>query len=70
MAGINAPERGTRKGTQATAHAKELLPDGSKILVTSQAKPTFERTVGSIEIPGRGDFAGLMLEAGHATPAS
>ena len=67
VAGINAPERGTRKGSAATAYANELLPAGTPVLVASQAKPTFERTVGSIEVPGRGDFASLMVAAGHAT---
>lgn len=69
VAGINAPERGTRKGAAATAYANELLPAGTAVLVESQAKPTFERTVGSIEVPGKGDFASLMVEAGHARSA-
>ena len=66
--GINAPERNTTAGKAAKTFAEELLPAGTKVLVTSRAKPTFTRTVGSIEIPGRGDFAGLMVAAGHATP--
>ena len=69
VAGINAPERGTRAGRSAKDYADELLPEGTRVLVTSTAKPSFERTVGTIAIPGRGEFADLMVEAGHATPA-
>jgi hypothetical protein len=32
-------------------------------VVTTDAKLTFERTVGNMEIPGRGDFGELMVAA-------
>ena len=67
--GINAPERNTRAGKAAKAFAESLLPAGTVVLVSSESKPTFTRTVGSIEIPGRGDFGELMLQAGHAKRA-
>ena len=54
VAGINTPEiRGPEReqGAAAKAHAESLLPVGSSVLVTSQAKPTFERTTGTIKIP-------------------
>jgi micrococcal nuclease len=66
--GINAPEKNTKAGKAAKAFAEALLPAGLQVVVTSQAKPTFTRTVGAIEIPGKGDFAALMVAAGHATP--
>lgn len=69
VAGIAAPEiRGAEKeaGLAAKAHAETLLPVGATVLVNSQAKPTFERTVGSIRIPRKGDFGDLMVRAGHA----
>ena len=71
-AGIAAPEiRGRERpaGLAAKAHAETLLPPGSSVLVHSQAKPTFERTVGTIEIPGAGDFGEKMVRAGHAKRA-
>ncbi len=69
MNGLAAPEiRGPSRpaGLAAKAHAESLLPVGAAVVVASEAKPTFERTVGSIEIPGRGDFGELMVAAGHA----
>ena len=66
IAGINAPERNTRKGKAAAAYARELLPEGVVVTVVSQAKPTFTRTVGSITLPDGRDFADAMVEAGHA----
>jgi micrococcal nuclease len=63
--GLDAPERGTTAGKASKAFAEELLPRGTVVLVSSQGKPTFTRTVGAIEIPGRGDFATLMIAAGH-----
>jgi endonuclease YncB( thermonuclease family) len=70
VAAIAAPEiRGPEKeaGLAAKAHAETLLPIGATVLVTSQAKPTFERTVGSIRTPHKGDLGELMIRAGHAT---
>jgi endonuclease YncB( thermonuclease family) len=69
VAGINTPEiRGPERerGFAAKAYAESLLPVGSSVLVTPQAKPTFERTTGSVKIPRRGDFGTLMVKAGHA----
>ena len=66
---IAAPEvrgRSRRRGLAAKVHAESLLPVGAAVVVTSEAKPTFERTVGSIEIPGLGDFGELMITSGHA----
>jgi micrococcal nuclease len=56
--GISAPEvrgRSRKRGLAAKAHAETLVPVGTAVVVTSEAKPTFERTVGSLEIPGVGD---------------
>ncbi len=72
VSGLSAPEirgRSRPQGLAAKAYAESLLPVGASVVVTSEAKPTFERTVGSIEIPERGDFADLMVEAGHAVRA-
>lgn len=68
VAGIAAPEiRGAERqaGLAAKAHAETLLPVGANVLVRSQAKPTFERTV-DFHIPGKGDFGAAMIRAGHA----
>ena len=74
VAGIDAPERGTPEGTAATVFARQLLEPGDRVIVTSQAKPSFERTVGSIAIVDSDtgsamDYAQALLEAGHATRA-
>lgn len=63
--GLDAPERRTAAGAAAKAFAEQLLPAGLVVEVASQGKPTFTRTVGSIAIAGRGDFAALMIAAGH-----
>jgi endonuclease YncB( thermonuclease family) len=69
VAGINAPELNTDVGKAARDAARSLLAPGDLVTVTSQAKPSFERTVGSITIHrdvGDVDFADAMVEAGHA----
>jgi endonuclease YncB( thermonuclease family) len=65
VAGINAPERGT-EWRLARDYAAQLLPAGTRVLVRSQAKPSFERTVGWIELPDGRDFGAAMVLAGHA----
>lgn len=70
IAGINAPERGTPEGDAATGYARALLNVGDAVRVVSSAKPSFERTVGSIKMLegvylGR-DFGEVMVAAGHA----
>ena len=66
--GLWSPERNTRKGQRAKAHAESLLPPGATVLVRSETKPTFTRTLGSIQLPNGADFAELMIAAGHGTP--
>lgn len=70
VAGIDAPERGTAAGSEAKAYAQQLLQPGDAVRVVSQAKPSFERTVGSIfMLEGvylDRDFADVMVETGHA----
>lgn len=65
IAGINAPERGTIEGDDATAWARGILTPGMAVTVVSQAKPSFERTVGSLAINGL-DYGELAVSAGHA----
>lgn len=67
--GIDAPERGTMDGNAATAWARTVLPAGLRVKVTSQAKPSFERTLGSITLPGGSDFGELALHEGMAVKA-
>jgi micrococcal nuclease len=67
--GINSPEMNTPAGKAAKQYAETLLTPGAVVVVVSQGKPTFTRTVGTIKIPGRGDFADLMVAAGHAVRA-
>lgn len=64
--GINSPEHGTKEGGAATDFARTLLVTGDLVKVTSSAKPSFERTVGSITLPDGRDFGEVMVEAGHA----
>lgn len=69
VAGINAPELSTEAGKDARSVAMSLLRPGDRVTVTSQAKPSFERTVGSITIHadvGDHDFGDAMVEAGQA----
>jgi endonuclease YncB( thermonuclease family) len=67
--GIYAPERGTKEAIEATLYARTFLRSGAQVKVVSEAKPSFERTVGRILVDVAGiewDFADLMVEAGHA----
>lgn len=67
IAGLFCPERNTVEGKVAKGAAEELLPVGSQVFVTSEAKPSFERTVGSIELADGRDFAGTMISRGLGT---
>ena len=69
VAGINAPERGTKEGDAATVWARSLLQPGMRVQVVSSAKPSFERTVGAIELAddeGWFDYGDLAVEEGQA----
>ncbi len=61
------PELSTPEGLVARDRARELLPLGSRVQIVSALKPTFDRTLATVLIPGVGDFAGLMIAAGHGT---
>ncbi len=65
ISGLNSPERGTQEGRDAREAARLLLPVGARVYVTSEAKPSFERTVGSITLADGRDFAGVMVSLGH-----
>lgn len=70
IAGIDAPERFTRSGREAKAWAEDLLPAGTVVSVTSEAKPSFERTVGSVSYMNDAavpcDYAAQAVREGHA----
>ncbi len=65
--GLWCPELSEPGGAEARDYARELLPVGSRVTVVSALKPTFDRTLASIRLPGGGDFAGTMIAAGHGT---
>lgn len=65
VAGIDSPELSTPEGKAARDAAMSMLRPGDRVTVTSLAKPSFERTVGTITA-GLIDFADAMVEAGHA----
>ncbi len=65
ISGLNSPERGTQEGRDAREAARQLLPVGARVTVTSEAKPSFERTVGSITLADGRDFADAMVSLGH-----
>lgn len=67
IAGLNSPERGTQEGRDARDAARLLLPVGARGTVTSDAKPSFERTVGSIRLADGRDYAAVMVELGHGS---
>lgn len=71
VAGINAPERGTTEGRAATQWASKKLPAGLRVLVESQAKPSFERTVGTVALVDAdgnlSDYAAEAVQAGMAS---
>lgn len=67
IAGLFSPERNTAEGKIAKSAAEALLPVGSRVIVTSEAKPSFERTVGSIELADGRDFAATMIARGLGT---
>lgn len=70
VAGINAPERGTTEGRASKQWASNTLPAGLRVLVESQAKPSFERTVGRVWLISTDgsliDFAAAAVDAGMA----
>lgn len=70
VAGINAPERGTTEGQAATQWASKKLPAGSRVWVESQAKPSFERTVGRVLLHAADGWSDYAAEAVHAGMAS
>lgn len=67
--GLYCPERNTAAGKAAKAYAESILAPGDRVVVRSSAKPSFERTVGSIEIVERevGDFRAEMIASGHGS---
>ncbi len=69
IAGINAAERGTPEFEASVAWTRSILVPGEEVTVISSAKPSFERTVGSLLVhlaDGPRDYADLAVEAGHA----
>ena len=67
--GINAPELSTEAGQAAAAYARTLLAPGDLCQVLSRGWDKYGgRFGGSVTMPGGGDFAAAMLEAGHAVP--
>lgn len=74
VAGINAAEIYGQKepgelerGQAALAYAQEIAPVGTPVVIeTDKDKTSFGRYVAKITLPGGEDFAGMMVEAGHA----
>lgn len=65
--GINAPELSTAEGKTAAAYAADLLPVGSRCIVTSFGWDKYGgRFDGSITLLDGRDFGMAMLDAGQA----
>lgn len=64
------PELNVPAGIAARDRARELLPIGTRVRIVSALKPTFDRTLATVEIvefPGVGMFAELMIAGGFGT---
>lgn len=69
IVGINAPERGTPGGTEATAYLATLLPVGGWFEVLSYEvrwRDNFGRTLADVLLPDARLVSQAMLDAGHA----
>jgi endonuclease YncB( thermonuclease family) len=65
--GINAPELHDAAGPPALAYARSIVPEGSRILVTSHGWDKYGgRFLGEITGPGGALFGPAMIKAGHA----
>ena len=68
--GINAPEISTDAGKEARAFARQTLPVGKEVLVTSYGWDKYGgRVDGRIEYVDQGqnyNFATVMVDSGHA----
>lgn len=68
--GINAPELGTTPGNEALEFAQQLLPEGTKVLLTMSRRDKYGRVLASIRwVTASGanmDFSAEMIRSGHA----
>lgn len=69
--GINAPELADPSGSgkAALAYAEQICPPGTHVTVVSHGFDKYgSRADCTLKLPDGTDFAGLMLESGHAVP--
>lgn len=72
LLGLNAPERGTEAGTQATAWLREMLPVGTLVRLVTRKDQTekYGRWLGVLwrAQDGNKSINGLLVETAHAVP--
>lgn len=68
--GVDAPEMPTPAGIAAQSFLAQMLPLGTRVIVTSKTKPEkYGRTLASLLLVNSGgDVASRLLAAGHAKP--
>lgn len=66
---INSPELSTPEGKAALAYAQTLLHPGDRVMVLSHGWDAYGgRFDGTITLADGSDFAGRMVDSGHAVP--
>lgn len=64
--GIDAPEVSTQPGQTARDFARLVLDPGDVVIITSRQLDKYGRSVADVLLADGRDFAGVMVEAGHA----
>jgi len=52
LANVDAPERGTRGGTQATNHLRALI-QGKQVQINTVARDSYGRAVANVKVAGK-----------------
>ena len=68
LLGVDAPELTTAAGKAARDWVRERAPEGQEVTVRTFRNPgdKYGRWLAAIEVPGLGDLATALIEAGHA----
>lgn len=66
VAHVDAPERFTAAGRDATAFAMLLLPTGSAVTVATRKPDKYGRSLADVALADGRDYADQLIRAGHA----
>ncbi len=64
--GINCPELGTPAGKEAQAFVAQLLPVGTRVIVTCTRYDKYGRSQARVMLPTGGNLGDRIVAAGHA----